>query len=180
MRTVSGGTWIADVHDQGIFPVRRPRGNRGCRVVRGRGPRPERFGRCRSGRRCGQAAHRPQGRWPVGRVPHDHAVSPGRTGVLSSTASPRAAGRTCAGTSWRRSTGWPMSIWRSTGLASLLEARLNADIADGEAAALPCDCGGISRRRGRRSKVCVTAPGPVTLERAWYHCEACGSGFGPV
>ena len=99
IRAVSGGTWIADIQDQGVFPVRRSRGNRRCRVVRGRGPRPERFCRCRSGRRCDQAAHRPQGWQPVGRVPHDRAVSQGRARVSSSTASPRAVGRTFAGTS---------------------------------------------------------------------------------
>ena len=61
IRTVSGGAWIADIQDQGVFPVRRSRGNRRCRVVRGRGPRSERFSRCRPGRRCDQAPDRPQG-----------------------------------------------------------------------------------------------------------------------
>ncbi len=45
--------------------------------------------------------------------------------------------------------------------ASLLAARLNAGLSDGEAAELTCDRGGVSHRRGRRSKSFVTALGPV-------------------
>ena len=63
--------------------------------------------------------------------------------------------------------------------ASLLAARLNADHSDGEEPRLPCACGADARRSGRRSKTFTTALGPLTLERAWYHCDACGSGFSP-
>ena len=63
--------------------------------------------------------------------------------------------------------------------ASLLAARLNADLSDGAEPRLPCACGADARRSGRRSKTVTTALGPLTLERAWYHCGACGSGFGP-
>ena len=61
----------------------------------------------------------------------------------------------------------------------MLEARLNADHSDGQACELACDCGGLARHTGRRSKTFTTVLGPVTLERAWYHCEACGCGFSP-
>ena len=63
--------------------------------------------------------------------------------------------------------------------ASLLAARLNADLSDGEEPHLPCACGGDARRSGRRDKTVTTALGPLVLERAWYHCDACGSGFSP-
>ena len=63
--------------------------------------------------------------------------------------------------------------------ASLLAARLNADLSDGEEPQLPCACGADARRSGRRRKTFVTALGPLALERAWYHCEACGGGFSP-
>ena len=45
--------------------------------MRGRAARPKRPDRRRPRRRPHQAAHRPQGRRPVGRVPHDRAVPPG-------------------------------------------------------------------------------------------------------
>ena len=63
--------------------------------------------------------------------------------------------------------------------ASLLAARLNADLSDGEEPHLPCACGADARRSGRRDKTVTTALGPLVLERAWYHCDACGSGFSP-
>ena len=63
--------------------------------------------------------------------------------------------------------------------ASLLAARLNADHSDGEEPQMPCACGAGARRSGRRRKTFTTALGPLTLERAWYHCDACGSGFSP-
>ena len=40
-------------------------------------------------------------------------------------------------------------------------------------------CGGEARFAGRRSKAFTTALGPLTLERAWYHCERCHNGFSP-
>ncbi len=63
--------------------------------------------------------------------------------------------------------------------ASLLAARLNADLSDGEERRLPCACGGAARRAGRRDKTITTALGPLALKRAWYHCDACGCGFSP-
>lgn len=63
--------------------------------------------------------------------------------------------------------------------ASLVAARLNADLSDGEAAELPCACGADARNVGRRPRTFTTALGPLTLERAWYHCSSCGHGFSP-
>ncbi len=44
---------------------------------------------------------------------------------------------------------------------------------------MPCACGAAAHRQGRRPRTVTTALGPLTLERAWYHCTACGSGFSP-
>ena len=58
-------------------------------------------------------------------------------------------------------------------------AKLNADHCDEQGPHLPCQCGGEARLAGRRPKTFTTALGPLTLERAWYHCERCHSGFSP-
>ncbi len=58
-------------------------------------------------------------------------------------------------------------------------ARLNADRSDAAGARLPCACGARARYAGRRRKTFVTALGEIVLERAWYHCAACGAGFAP-
>lgn len=57
--------------------------------------------------------------------------------------------------------------------------KLNDDHGDEQGPHLPCACGGEARFAGRRAKTFTTALGPLTLERAWYHCERCHSGFGP-
>ncbi|MDD9962477.1 MAG: ISKra4 family transposase [Gammaproteobacteria bacterium] len=62
--------------------------------------------------------------------------------------------------------------------------RLNADRSDEAGPRLPCRCGcgcggGEARFAGRRPKTFTTALGPMTLERAWYHCDGCGHGFSP-
>ena len=57
--------------------------------------------------------------------------------------------------------------------------KLNADRSDEEGPHLPCACGGEARFAGRRPKTFLTALGPLTLERAWYHCEHCHQGFSP-
>ncbi|MCY4192363.1 MAG: type II toxin-antitoxin system RelE/ParE family toxin [Rhodospirillaceae bacterium] len=44
--------------------------------------------------------------------------------AFSSTASPRAAERTCDGMNRKRSTSWQTNIWRSTGRASRWRRRL--------------------------------------------------------
>ncbi|MCY4582363.1 MAG: hypothetical protein OXE50_06130, partial [Chloroflexi bacterium] len=56
---------------------------------------------------------------------------------------------------------------------------LNADHDDEQGPHLPCACGGEARFAGRRAKTFTTALGALTLERAWYHCERCHSGFSP-
>ncbi len=82
MKAVAGEGQIADVQDQDVRPVRRPRGTEGCGVVRGCPARPRWADRRRPRRRRHQAADRPQGRWPVRRVPYNRGVPPGRAGVL--------------------------------------------------------------------------------------------------
>ena len=64
-------------------------------------------------------------------------------------------------------------------MARLLAQRLNADHSDGARARLSCDCGAEARYIGRRPKTFTTALGPITLTRAWYHCESCAAGFAP-
>ena len=56
--------------------------------------------------------------------------------------------------------------------------RLNADHSD-ETGCVVCGCGAEARYAGRRPKTFTTALGPLTLERAWYHCERCSEGFAP-
>ncbi len=63
--------------------------------------------------------------------------------------------------------------------AHAVEQRLNADHGDGEQTHLPCSCGQLARYAGRRSKSFQSILGPLQLERAYYHCIACGHGFFP-
>ena len=56
---------------------------------------------------------------------------------------------------------------------------LNADHGDESGPRLPCACGAEARFAGRRTKTFTTALGALPLERAWYHCERCRSGFSP-
>ena len=49
---------------------------------------------------------------------------------------------------------------------------LNADRSDDRGPHLSCECGGEARFAGRRPKAFTTALGPLTLERAWYHCDS--------
>ena len=57
--------------------------------------------------------------------------------------------------------------------------RLNAERSDDRGPWLSCACGGEARLAGRRPKTFTTALGPLTLERAWYHCDSCHNGFSP-
>ena len=63
--------------------------------------------------------------------------------------------------------------------AQAVAQRLNADQSDHDGPSQPCPCGGPARYAGRRAKTFTTALGPMTLQRAYYRCEACGSGFFP-
>ena len=57
--------------------------------------------------------------------------------------------------------------------------RLNADRSDGGSSHLRCHCGQLARYAGRREKTFESVLGPLQLERAYFHCPACGHGFCP-
>ena len=63
--------------------------------------------------------------------------------------------------------------------ARALEQRLNADTSDYGGPERPCPCGGSAPYHGRREKTFESALGPLRLERAYYHCARCQSGFCP-
>jgi len=63
--------------------------------------------------------------------------------------------------------------------ARALEQRLNADTSDHAGPEQPCSCGGSAQYHGRHEKTFESALGPLRLERAYYHCERCESGFCP-
>ena len=63
--------------------------------------------------------------------------------------------------------------------ARAIEQKINADSSDYAGAFLPCACGGPARYAGRRPKTFQSVLGELKLERAYYHCPACGSGFCP-
>ena len=44
---------------------------------------------------------------------------------------------------------------------------------------MACACGQTARYAGRRPKTFTTVLGPLTLERAYYHCDACQAGLCP-
>ena len=69
---------------------------------------------------------------------------------------------------------------RALGVAArAVERCLNADRSDHQGPAIACDCGRQARSAGRRPRTFTTALGEMTLERAYYHCAACGSGSCP-
>jgi hypothetical protein len=57
--------------------------------------------------------------------------------------------------------------------------RFNVDHSDHAGPSLTCPCGGRARYAGRRSKMFTSALGDLDLERAYFHCDRCGSGFCP-
>jgi hypothetical protein len=63
--------------------------------------------------------------------------------------------------------------------ARAVEQRLNADTSDHVGPMSPCKCGQPARYAGRRGKDFESVLGPLRLERAYYHCERCQSGFCP-
>jgi len=63
--------------------------------------------------------------------------------------------------------------------ARALEQRLNADLSDHAGPELPCSCGGLAQYHGRHDKTFESVLGPLHLERAYYHCAKCQSGFCP-
>ena len=63
--------------------------------------------------------------------------------------------------------------------ARAIEQKINADTSDYAGSHLPCGCGESARYAGRRAKSFQSALGELRLERAYYHCRACSSGFCP-
>ncbi len=63
--------------------------------------------------------------------------------------------------------------------ARALEQRLNADTTDHAGPELPCSCGSMAQYHGRHGKTFESVLGPLHLERAYYHCAQCQSGFCP-
>ena len=56
---------------------------------------------------------------------------------------------------------------------------MNADLSDCQGPSLPCGCGHTARYAGRRAKTFETVLGSVQLERAYYDCATCETGFCP-
>src|SRR4029078_1199261 len=67
--------------------------------------------------------------------------------------------------------------WRLA--ARALEQRLNADTSDHAGPELPCSCGGQAQYHGRHDKPFESVLGPLHLQRAYYYCAQCESGFCP-
>jgi hypothetical protein len=63
--------------------------------------------------------------------------------------------------------------------ARALEQRLNADTSDHTGSAVPCSCGEPAQYHGRHQKTFESVLGPLHLERAYYYCAKCASGFCP-
>jgi Uncharacterised protein family (UPF0236) len=63
--------------------------------------------------------------------------------------------------------------------AHALEQRLNADTSDYAGLELPCPCGGVARYHGRHRKTFESVLGALHLERAYYDCDRCHTGFCP-
>ena len=63
--------------------------------------------------------------------------------------------------------------------ARALEQGLNDDASAYAGPQLACACGESARYVDRRAKTFVSVLGPLRLERAYYHCAACGRGFCP-
>ena len=63
--------------------------------------------------------------------------------------------------------------------ARAVERRINADTSDHESPTVPCACGQPARYAGRHAKTFESVLGPLTLERAYYHCASCEAGFCP-
>ena len=63
--------------------------------------------------------------------------------------------------------------------AQALAQYFNTDDSDHSDSTVACACGGKGRYAGRRPKTFTTLLGPLTLERAYYHCDACRTGVCP-
>ena len=63
--------------------------------------------------------------------------------------------------------------------ASTVARRLNEDHSDHSGSTTACVCGQTARYAGRRPKTFTSVLGPLTLERAYYYCDACRAGMCP-
>ena len=63
--------------------------------------------------------------------------------------------------------------------ARAVESRINADTSDRLGPTVTCACGRPARYAGRHDKTFESVLGPLTLSRAYYHCERCEVGFCP-
>ena len=63
--------------------------------------------------------------------------------------------------------------------ARQLQEPFNGDHSDYAGAARLCACGQQARYVGRRAKRFASVLGELRLERAYYHCSACGRGHCP-
>ncbi len=63
--------------------------------------------------------------------------------------------------------------------ARSVERRINTDTSDYAGATAPCACGQPAHYAGRHDKDFESVLGPLTLSRAYYHCEPCETGFCP-
>jgi len=64
--------------------------------------------------------------------------------------------------------------------ARAIAQRLNADHSDCVGPTVPCvGCQQLARYAGRHTKTFETVLGPLTLQRAYYHCARCDAGFCP-
>ena len=63
--------------------------------------------------------------------------------------------------------------------ARCVARRINADTSDHVGPTVRCACGHLARYVGRRSKTFQSVLSGLTLERAYYHCAVCNTGFCP-
>ena len=63
--------------------------------------------------------------------------------------------------------------------AQVMAQRFNADDSDHSGSTTACACGQTARYAGRRPKTFTSVLGPLTLERAYYYCDACRTGICP-
>ena len=63
--------------------------------------------------------------------------------------------------------------------ADAVARRLNRDRSDYSGPHRSCPCGREARYAGRLPKTFQSVVGPLTLERAYYYCDACGPGQFP-
>ena|SRR5579871_3154415 len=63
--------------------------------------------------------------------------------------------------------------------ARAVELQLEGKKLGYEGSSRPCPCGGTQKFVGHRPRTLASLLGPLTFERAYYHCAACGAGSRP-